>query len=278
LQAVSMARLDGMQAIYGVLGARGSLGRRKPVPLMIATLCDVSPSTEDFAAVGFSLPSPSGPSGALRRPNSQTLRRSRSCVAFSSEVSVQRTITRRNSNPSLSSTNSNPSLGATFLGTRAGLRLPSTSPIPSPSGGRTTVLRGKTASFVLTPSNAILDIDFQNPLMRQLSRPPAIGKTSPRPGAGSRSKSAAAQSAMKKEPAGHAMQAMRRRVHFCPTPLNTSYVVTPYAVKYGKHPKCFDFNRKGEMQLNDMGVMEEMEEMQAKERKKLFDSVEDMPD
>mmetsp|Transcript_180565 Transcript_180565/g.572895 ORF Transcript_180565/g.572895 Transcript_180565/m.572895 type:complete len:116 (-) Transcript_180565:179-526(-) len=115
--------------------------------------------------------------------------------------------------------------------------------------------------------------------MRQLSRPPAIGKTSPRPGGGSRSKSAAAQSAMKKEePAGHAMQAMRRRVNFCPTPMNTSYAVTPYAVKYGKHPKCFDFNRKGEMQLNDRGVMEEMEEMQAQERKKLFDSVEDMPD
>lgn len=51
---------------------------------------------------------------------------------------------------------------------------------------------------------------------------------------------------------------LRRRVTFCPTPSNTSHVVTPYAAVYGQHPKLFDFNRKGEMELSNAGIADEM--------------------
>lgn len=63
-------------------------------------------------------------------------------------------------------------------------------------------------------------------------------------------------------------QAMRRRVNFCPTPMNSSHAITPYGLKYGKHPSFFEFNRKGEMQLTDAGVSDEIrqaEERQAQE-------------
>mmetsp|Transcript_62001 Transcript_62001/g.199914 ORF Transcript_62001/g.199914 Transcript_62001/m.199914 type:complete len:256 (+) Transcript_62001:87-854(+) len=57
---------------------------------------------------------------------------------------------------------------------------------------------------------------------------------------------------------GAMTQAMRRRVCFCPTPKNTQHVVTPYGQIYGQHPKFFDFDRKGQMQLNDAGIAEEL--------------------
>lgn len=56
----------------------------------------------------------------------------------------------------------------------------------------------------------------------------------------------------------HAVAMMRRRVTFCPTPSNTSHAITPYATIYGKHPGLFDFDRQGDMQLNDAGVEEEV--------------------
>jgi len=68
---------------------------------------------------------------------------------------------------------------------------------------------------------------------------------------------------------------MRRRVYFCPTPLNSTHAVTPYATKYGQHPRLFDFNRRGEMQLNAEGIMDEL---RTKERKELMEFVEDVPD
>mmetsp|Transcript_32852 Transcript_32852/g.83145 ORF Transcript_32852/g.83145 Transcript_32852/m.83145 type:complete len:209 (-) Transcript_32852:279-905(-) len=82
-------------------------------------------------------------------------------------------------------------------------------------------------------------------------------------------------SALRQDAASAAGQAMRRRVYFCPTPLNSSHAVTPYATKYGQHPRLFDFNRRGEMQLNAAGIMEEM---RIQERKELLESVEDVPD
>eukprot|EP00913_Durusdinium_trenchii_P001038 g955.t1 len=42
-------------------------------------------------------------------------------------------------------------------------------------------------------------------------------------------------------------------VVFCPTPMNTVHVITPYSKVYGKHPSLFNYDRKGEMQLNDKG-------------------------
>lgn len=59
-------------------------------------------------------------------------------------------------------------------------------------------------------------------------------------------------------------QAMRRRVYFCPTPMNSHHAVTPYGLKYGKHPSFFDFNRRGEMQLNDAGVSDEIKKDEEK--------------
>lgn len=38
--------------------------------------------------------------------------------------------------------------------------------------------------------------------------------------------------------------------------------VTPYAETYGMHPKFFEYNRKGEMQLNDAGIAEEMRQQE----------------
>jgi hypothetical protein len=61
-------------------------------------------------------------------------------------------------------------------------------------------------------------------------------------------------------------QAMRRRVYFCPTPQNSSHVVTPYGKKYGMHPAFFDFDRRGEMQLTDAGVVDEMRQQEELER------------
>eukprot|EP00413_Alexandrium_margalefii_P038875 CAMPEP_0204593528 /NCGR_PEP_ID=MMETSP0661-20131031/51563_1 /ASSEMBLY_ACC=CAM_ASM_000606 /TAXON_ID=109239 /ORGANISM="Alexandrium margalefi, Strain AMGDE01CS-322" /LENGTH=223 /DNA_ID=CAMNT_0051603847 /DNA_START=35 /DNA_END=706 /DNA_ORIENTATION=- len=57
-----------------------------------------------------------------------------------------------------------------------------------------------------------------------------------------------------------AAQAIRRRVCFCPTPKNSSHCVTPYAQVYGKHPRLFDFDRRGQMQLNDAGIADEMKQ------------------
>merc|ERR1712151_1274642 len=55
-------------------------------------------------------------------------------------------------------------------------------------------------------------------------------------------------------------QALRRRVFFCPTPSNTAHCITPYAKVYGQHPNLFEFNRKGEMQLTDAGIVAEMQQ------------------
>lgn len=66
-------------------------------------------------------------------------------------------------------------------------------------------------------------------------------------------------------------QAMRRRVCFCPTPMNSQHAVTPYAIKYGQHPSLFHFDRKGQMQLSDKGVAEEL---RLKERKDSLDTQE----
>ncbi|CAK9035483.1 unnamed protein product [Durusdinium trenchii] len=49
-------------------------------------------------------------------------------------------------------------------------------------------------------------------------------------------------------------------VVFCPTPMNTVHVITPYSKVYGKHPSLFNYDRKGEMQLNDKGVAALMNE------------------
>eukprot|EP00929_Paragymnodinium_shiwhaense_P036075 TRINITY_DN19385_c0_g1_i1.p2 TRINITY_DN19385_c0_g1~~TRINITY_DN19385_c0_g1_i1.p2 ORF type:complete len:209 (+),score=33.83 TRINITY_DN19385_c0_g1_i1:105-731(+) len=70
--------------------------------------------------------------------------------------------------------------------------------------------------------------------------------------AGSRRNSFASQ------PSPHAATMLRRRVVFCPTPMNSTHAITPYANVYGKHPRYFDFDRKGEMRLNDAGLYEEM--------------------
>lgn len=75
-------------------------------------------------------------------------------------------------------------------------------------------------------------------------------------------------------------QALRRRVYFCPTPKNSTHAVTPYGVKYGKHPSFFDFNRRGEMQLTDAGVSDEMkkdEEEKAKEESAKSELLGDSP-
>lgn len=71
-------------------------------------------------------------------------------------------------------------------------------------------------------------------------------------------------------------QAIRRRVNFCPTPNNTSHDVTPYGRKYGKHPKFFNFDRKGEMQLTNQGVIQEMRIGRQEERRKLMEPCEDI--
>lgn len=55
---------------------------------------------------------------------------------------------------------------------------------------------------------------------------------------------------------------LRRRVVFCPTPQNSTHVITPYASVYGRHPRFFDFDRKGEMRLNDEGLFEEMRQQE----------------
>mmetsp|Transcript_114860 Transcript_114860/g.245215 ORF Transcript_114860/g.245215 Transcript_114860/m.245215 type:complete len:234 (-) Transcript_114860:133-834(-) len=57
---------------------------------------------------------------------------------------------------------------------------------------------------------------------------------------------------------GHA-KAPKKMSHiaFCETPNNTVHPITPYSKVYGKHPRFFDYNRKGEMQLNDEGIAEQ---------------------
>ena len=59
---------------------------------------------------------------------------------------------------------------------------------------------------------------------------------------------------------GQRRQLSTGRVEFCPTPMNTVHVITPYSKVYGKHPSLFHYDRKGEMQLNDKGVAALMEE------------------
>jgi len=49
-----------------------------------------------------------------------------------------------------------------------------------------------------------------------------------------------------------------KRVAFVPTPHNTYHEVTPYSKIYGQHPAFFEYNRKGEMQLTDVGIMDEL--------------------
>ncbi|CAJ1348147.1 unnamed protein product [Effrenium voratum] len=52
----------------------------------------------------------------------------------------------------------------------------------------------------------------------------------------------------------------KSHVDFCPTPMNTVHCITPYSKVYGQHPRLFNYNRKGEMQLNDAGVAALMDE------------------
>jgi len=47
--------------------------------------------------------------------------------------------------------------------------------------------------------------------------------------------------------------------------MNREYPVTPYAKKYGIHPNFFHYNRRGEMELNDEGIAEEMRQQELKE-------------
>merc|ERR1719210_755469 len=59
---------------------------------------------------------------------------------------------------------------------------------------------------------------------------------------------------------GHSLlqeQALRRRVCFCPTPMNSTHVITPYSTVYGKHPALFNFTRHGKMKLTSKGLLEE---------------------
>jgi len=49
-----------------------------------------------------------------------------------------------------------------------------------------------------------------------------------------------------------------KRVAFVPTPHNTYHEVTPYSKVYGQHPAFFEYNRKGEMQLTDAGIVDEL--------------------
>jgi len=39
---------------------------------------------------------------------------------------------------------------------------------------------------------------------------------------------------------------------------NSQHVITPYSQVYGRHPRLFDFDRRGGMQLTDEGVAEEL--------------------
>lgn len=59
---------------------------------------------------------------------------------------------------------------------------------------------------------------------------------------------------------GGAQRLSTGHVEFCPTPMNTVHVITPYSKVYGKHPSLFNYDRKGEMQLNDKGVAALMED------------------
>ncbi|CAK0827473.1 unnamed protein product [Prorocentrum cordatum] len=49
-----------------------------------------------------------------------------------------------------------------------------------------------------------------------------------------------------------------KRVGFCSPAKNTTHEVTPYARKYGVHPSFFYFSRRGDKQLTDTGIVEEM--------------------
>eukprot|EP00928_Gymnodinium_smaydae_P065752 TRINITY_DN48848_c0_g1_i1.p1 TRINITY_DN48848_c0_g1~~TRINITY_DN48848_c0_g1_i1.p1 ORF type:complete len:227 (-),score=20.34 TRINITY_DN48848_c0_g1_i1:70-750(-) len=55
---------------------------------------------------------------------------------------------------------------------------------------------------------------------------------------------------------------LRKRVVFCATPQNSHHCITPYSKIYGQHPAFFEFDRKGEMRLNDRGIMEEMRQQE----------------
>jgi len=72
---------------------------------------------------------------------------------------------------------------------------------------------------------------------------------------------------------------MRRRVMFCPTPKNSLHEVTPYSKVYGQHPSFFEFDRHGEMQLNDKGIAEEMrrQELGTSNRRRSTDSLAEDP-
>lgn len=50
----------------------------------------------------------------------------------------------------------------------------------------------------------------------------------------------------------------RSVVQFVPTPNNSFRVITPYSKVYGQHPDFFEFNRKGQMELNDLGIANEL--------------------
>lgn len=50
----------------------------------------------------------------------------------------------------------------------------------------------------------------------------------------------------------------KRRVSFSPPSLDSAHEVTPYARKYGVHPRFFEFDRRGEMRLTDAGIVEDI--------------------
>mmetsp|Transcript_138901 Transcript_138901/g.276969 ORF Transcript_138901/g.276969 Transcript_138901/m.276969 type:complete len:274 (-) Transcript_138901:261-1082(-) len=49
-----------------------------------------------------------------------------------------------------------------------------------------------------------------------------------------------------------------KHVSFSAAVANSEHAITPYSEVYGRHPRFFDFDRKGGMQLTDEGVAEEL--------------------
>lgn len=54
------------------------------------------------------------------------------------------------------------------------------------------------------------------------------------------------------------LESPSKRVGFISPTRSTTFEVTPYARKYGVHPNFFYFTRKGERQLTDSGIVENM--------------------
>jgi len=61
-------------------------------------------------------------------------------------------------------------------------------------------------------------------------------------------------------------QASRKAVCFGMSPKASPHAITPYAQVYGMHPRFFDFDRKGRMQLTDDGVAEELRQLEQEQQ------------